>query len=285
MTITIRRFVATLVVGTIALTACGGSTATPRAGFTGTPKIPAAILLSKEQGEKITRNVTPIQTTSPTPLETGDVISVGGEPEREQGPAGDPVSTPLSEPPAAGFYAHRITVSGGFNFTGEFDVQFHEPESISGGRRQRQEWKIQGAPQEFTYEWRGTQLLLTYAKQTGPDGTSYECRFDPPRLELRLPMRVGESWTATTKCGDVTETLEAEIVRTEQIHVGGIPVDTFVIRSTIESSDGENESTSKVTSWYAPEQRLFARVDSVIESNGQTLKTFVDLLALEPREE
>ena len=267
----------------LALSACGGSDK-PNQGFAG-PIFPAATLLTDEQAEQFVRAPAPVQASSTPSVVAVAPTSFAGT-QRQIGPPGNPSAATLSDPPASGLYGYKITVQGDFGEeSSEFAVSVEEPRTVRGGTTQTHEWQIEDFPQVFHYRFTSQRLLLERVESTQFDGSQYDCEFDPPQVELQLPLHVDASWSGTSACkGDDTTSGEysAEVIRTERVEIAGTQVDTFVVRTETTTSDG---SETIETAWYAPTVRMFVILDQEVHTaTFGSFKSTVEATSLTPTE-
>lgn len=126
---------------------------------------------------------------------------------------------------------------------------------------------------------------VNHITETREDGTKRErrgeCNWEPDRLQLVFPLRVGLEWTWDSSCttshdqGDVTTTNKgnAKVVGTRDLDVGGRLVSTFIVElSATEDSSGDlgsqrgarfrRHSDQKTTSFFAPTLGLAARIEA-----------------------
>lgn len=266
---------------TLALSACGGSEADPTQGFAG-PLYPAATLLSDEQAEEFVPTPEPVD-ASPTPsIVTVKPTAFAGD-NRQVGPPGNPVASTLADPPAEGLYQYRFTVQGDFGEqSNDFAIAVSEPRTVRGGTTQTHVWEIEGFPQTFDYRYTAQRLFLERVESTQPDGSTFECIFDPPHVEMQLPLSAGAGWNGTTSCEgeDQTAEFESEVVRTERVEVAGTAVDTFVVR-TITVADDDSRTVQTV--WFAPTVRMYVLFEQEIHSETfGSLRTTAEMLSLTP---
>lgn len=254
------RAAALIVALALAGVACGGEPET----FAAVDQAPAATIVTARQArEFVPAPEDVLDLTEEEPNGAGP----GAAAPREIGPPGNPVAETLADPPQSGRYPHRLTASGAFGAqVVSFEVDIEEPREAGGGREQVQFWDIPDFEQSFVYRWTPQQLHLIEVTATGPDGREETCRYDPPLLQVQLPISVGSTWEAESTCGDTRERGTAEVIRTEQLTIGGVTVDTFVIQSTGVSRRGDTREEETAIVWYAPEQRLFVRLETETEN-------------------
>jgi hypothetical protein len=117
--------------------------------------------------------------------------------------------------------------------------------------------------------FRSNAILLERITQrygSGQFAQTFVCQIDPPLLAIKLPMTVGASWRDTASCSGLTMTYTAEVQRRATRTVGGIVVDTFVVRTVADASGDGIEQHSVSTMWISPLYRLAVR--SVSTSDG-----------------
>jgi hypothetical protein len=114
--------------------------------------------------------------------------------------------------------------------------------------------------------------------------TGQRCTFKPPRLAVRFPLRVGDTWTlGATNCREalppgyrLTGKEVNRVTRAEQQPVGNKMIDCFVIESilttTATTSDGVRETESRTVQWFSPRYRLFIRVQRISSSESRNAK-------------
>jgi hypothetical protein len=115
----------------------------------------------------------------------------------------------------------------------------------------------------------------------GDDGSS-SCTYDPPKLVIPFPYRIGDTWSppqSTCEEGDDSasggfepETEENwRVVRKQNVTVGGESVEAVLfegrMETRFESEQGSGEMTWVIRLWFAPSHRLFVRTHA--ESFGE----------------
>ena len=251
---------ALIVVLALAGVACGGEPET----FAAIDQAPAATIVTARQAREFVP--APEDVLDLTEEDPGGVASPGAAP-REIGPSGNPVAQTLADPPVPGRYPHRLTASGAFGAqVVSFEVEIENAVEQGGGREQVQRWDVPDFEQSFTYRWTPQQLLLTEITFTGFDGRTETCTYEPPQLQVQLPISVGSTWEAETTCGETRERTTSEVIRTEQLTIGGVIVDTFVIQTSGVTRRGDDREETTAIAWYAPDQRLFVRVETETEN-------------------
>jgi hypothetical protein len=75
--------------------------------------------------------------------------------------------------------------------------------------------------------------------------------YSPPQEKVRLPLRVGATWSGEGGDAERTERYSARVLRKETLTVDGRNLDVYVIETTIEMSGDEHGSRLQRW-WYAP---------------------------------
>lgn len=175
-------------------------------------------------------------------------------------------------PPAAGTYTYEqsgaFTISGTtFEPSPEGTLEVARATESSGGLRQRQVRRYsEDSTTDTTLLFRSKGVLLV--EQTVRFGfQEVRCRTDEPLLLVKLPLRVGDSWSDETTCDGMRIRLTGSVVRTERRQVGSGRVDTFVVRHRLTASGEDYSQSAERTSWLSPAHGLVVR--SVEEGEGK----------------
>ncbi len=142
---------------------------------------------------------------------------------------------------------------------------------------------------------------LYRVRDTTSDGP---CTFDPPRLAIKFPIRVGQSWRlgvrecrepAASRGYRLTGHETVTVTRSDILTVGAEEVECFVVESvsssTVTTPDGKSISDTKTVQWFSPKYGLFLRVQQITNTEVQpkeggtertTLRAIIELLSLPP---
>ncbi len=219
---------------------------------------------------------TPSPELSATRSEVPVPGSSGDAPTSAVTPAPDPEPVRTADPtvpPAAGTYTYEQsgeTKAGTFSIpvdkTGT--LQIYAATRAGSGFRQRQ-------VRRYSDKESGDQQLLFNADGIYVEsstvtlyGFSQECKTEDPLLGVRLPLRVGATWSDRDSCSGMTINVSGRILREEKYTVGGRSVDTFVVRVVAKASGEEGSQTTTETMWLSPQYRL--SVHSVSDAKGQS---------------
>jgi hypothetical protein len=188
--------------------------------------------------------------------------------------------------PKAGSYSYRAT--------GEESVEFGPASACSWKVEQVDmvakhdasgvvmDWAISPNHQERTiYSYRPDGAYTTYMGVAltcmGIRETS-EDHFSPPLLRMRLPLRVGDSWSTTARSESRTETTQIRVVRMETITVPAGQFETYVLEVHAEFTDGTTGSYTG-TLWISPSLGFAVREDLHVNAkqSGVALKSDLEL--------
>lgn len=89
-------------------------------------------------------------------------------------------------------------------------------------------------------------------------GRPTEVDFKPPQEKIRLPLRVGASWSGRGGDAQRTEAYTSKVLRTETLAINGRDVSTFVIETSVQMTGSEHGSRLQRW-WYAPSLALPVR--------------------------
>lgn len=249
---------AALSLSIVALTACKGSTPT---ATNGSAPPPASIDSSTP-----TPSASKPSSSAPTTTTGSRTATASGAPVAEPVKKADP-----SVPPAAGTYTYK---QSGETKAGTFTIPVDPTGTLvidratngGGGKRSHQSRTYssnESQEQTFVFKSTGVYLESTVASIYGQ---KQECTTADPLLAVKLPLKVGASWTDSGACEGVTISIKAKILREESYAVGGTKVDAFVMRVTADAK-GDNVTQHTVeTIWFSPDYRLI--LHSVSDGNG-----------------
>ena len=116
----------------------------------------------------------------------------------------------------------------------------------------------------------GRDAIQLVQLKIGGGGFVKEFRPVRPVTLLPQPPTVGRtwSWTIVSTDGQTTAALEAKVVRTETVVVGGEKVPSTVIDSTLRLT-GDITATTVMTTWYADRQNLTVKEHGVTDGEVQ----------------
>lgn len=187
-----------------------------------------------------------------------------------------------ADTPVAGTYRYSTTVDLGEDgqFSGGRTISYYEPDGVS--LLVRQTTQVTGSPPRewwFRFDWRERGLR----RVTDFNPSSGLCTLDPPLMELRFPVKVGQAFTSTSTCPEQEKrwTLEVEVPRTETVTVDGQRIETLVIkRALTRAAPGADPDPLLETYWYSPEHRLILRMRT--RGGGTPLDLTDSLISLQP---
>lgn len=112
-------------------------------------------------------------------------------------------------------------------------------------------------------------FLVSSVLNTGGGGqsASFTCTFDPPVPVPPWPPSVGRTLSGHGECQEFTVDVKGTIEGTRSVSLDGVPVEVFVVKSTIVTT-GQLESTTDQVDWFAPSLRM------VVHSEGRQRGTF-----------
>lgn len=194
----------------------------------------------------------------------------GGGTQSAQGPAGRPYGS--TRP---GKYRYRTTSTNteGEKQTRESGVTIEDGSKTPQALRQiikpettqeQRESGFGGFQQEI--EWRADGLYEIGNKGTTPQGET-GCNWDPPRLSLRLPLKVGLEWKSDSSCTSTVTyqgqqqtfknhtVTSSKVTGTQQVTVAGQTIEVFVIE---ERSTAKTEGSGFSNSAEGTGTRLFS---------------------------
>lgn len=104
----------------------------------------------------------------------------------------------------------------------------------------------------YRYTPQGVFLEYEFA-QVSCAGTAQATNVDysPPQEKVRLPLRVGASWSGQGGDAQRTETYTANVLRTQALTIAGRAVNAYVIETSIRMT-GDEHGTRLQRWWYAP---------------------------------
>ena len=110
--------------------------------------------------------------------------------------------------------------------------------------------------------------------------------YEPPQEKVRLPIRVGATWSGQGGDAERTETYSARVLRIETLAIDGRQIPTYVIETTIEMSGDEHGSRLQRW-WYAPGLAMpvqwFESFDAARGPATYEANVTVTLVDLDPR--
>jgi hypothetical protein len=92
-----------------------------------------------------------------------------------------------------------------------------------------------------------------------------ETSFSPPEEKVRLPVRVGASWSGSAGDAERTEAYSARVLRAERLSVSGRTFTVFVIETSIEMT-GQESGRRLQRWWFAPERAMALKWHEEIEA-------------------
>jgi hypothetical protein len=215
----------------------------------------------------------PAESAAPGALPSTGAPTTGGGTTPTKGPSPQPVQTASpAVPPAAGTYTYDQ--SGGTS-AGSFSIpvddtgtlQIYAATKSGSDYRQRQVRRYsdkESGDQRLLFTDKGIYIESSNATVYG---MSQECETDEPLLGVRLPLKVGTTWSDSGTCSGVTIKLTGKVLRTERYTVGGTSLNTFVVRVTAKGTSDQGSQTTTETMWISPDYRL--TVHSVSDATGE----------------
>jgi hypothetical protein len=111
----------------------------------------------------------------------------------------------------------------------------------------------------YRYTNEGVFLNYEFAQvRCGPRAQDTELVYSRPQEKVRLPLKVGETWSGRGGDAQRTETYTSRVLRTEILTIAGRRVSTFVIETSIEMTGSEHGSRLQRW-WYSPSLALPVR--------------------------
>jgi len=137
----------------------------------------------------------------------------------------------------------------------------------------------QSGSTEQTVRFTPSEIQLVQLRISSP-GFSKEFRPVRPVLLLPQPATVGRTWrwTVVSTDGATSASLDAKVVRTETLTIGGEKVACVVVHSTLKLT-GDLTATSVMDTWFAERYHLTAKEHSVTDGEFQGFKFHSDTTA------
>jgi hypothetical protein len=171
--------------------------------------------------------------------------------------------------PATGRYGFHEEGTRRAGSTGQNQPYEHDGTlSVSeSGARSTLHFETEQGSEEMTLRFEKDRVLLERARIEQSIAT-FDARFDPPQMVVRMPIKVGDSWTNTWKANGTSGTTKIRVDRQESIRAFGRDWRAFVIvNSTTASGDAKGTTTS--ASWYVAELGLDVKRVSDFEGSYQ----------------
>ena len=182
-----------------------------------------------------------------------------------------PAKAPPTVPPAAGTYTYAQTgetKAGPFaqqaDTIGTLDVA--PATNASSGRRQTQtRHQSSSQSREQTLLFTPNAILLE-GSVTRFGSQSISCKTKRPLVAIKLPLRVGASWSDAGDCAGGHVSFTAKVLRTERRNVERVHIVTFIVHHVIRFTGDGVDQTTDLTSWLSPDYRIAVR--AVERSSG-----------------
>jgi hypothetical protein len=180
--------------------------------------------------------------------------------------------------PAVGRYVYDTTLTTNARTeTGysSYDVADNRP--VSDGFETFETWGEKGAFDRVLARWRRSGRTVEIEQLKVGRSVSPSCDWTPDYLDMKLPLAPGTKWSATTACDEGHDlsrerSFSAEVAGTERVDVGGVPVDTVVIRRVVSSTTHAGAHLLRTDESYT--DKFAPSVNLLVQTTGTETKLF-----------
>ena len=187
-------------------------------------------------------------------------------------PRADP-KRKVPAPPVAGNYLFDTTVDGrDGELTFEASMTVKHPRPLEGGSLEVTNYS-QDEYDDSTYSIQIWHHDGVFTKSSSWARNEYPaCTYSPPYKELEFPMKVGNAWSASSKC-DQTEnprlySARFKVLREESLELAGEKVETYVFDAKWSILTVNENIEGQTTNWYSPKYGVVVKYESSATRRG-----------------